>query len=366
MTDAGIYRDTLQNSNACDSFYSFNLNRIRYFAQTPLMASICKGDTYSFNNQELTDAGIYRDTLQNSNACDSFLVLTLTVLDTSQTPLMASICKGDTYSFNNQELRETGIYRDTLKNSNACDSFLVLTLTVLDTSQTPLAASICQGDTYSFNNQELRETGIYRDTLKNSNTCDSFIVLTLTVTDCNDGQCTEDEMVLNENLVPQNHYKAAISITSAGTIGLGATVYQAGDVIRLLPGFHAPAGSDFTAMIEPTTCEDSFNSPTDDAPNKISQRRQSTIPILTKNELLVSPNPFFQTTKIDFKITSPQTVRLAIYAIDGQLITVLQEGQLPAGDYTKFFDGGVHKGGMYLVVLQTAKSVMTKKIIRLE
>ncbi len=333
--------------------------------KTQIIATICKGESYDFDNEPIMVSGVFQSTLQNNLGCDSLVELTLTVIDTSQTPIMASICQGETYSFNNQEITEAGVYRDTLQNSNACDSFLVLTLTVLDTAQTPIMASICQGETYSFNNQELREVGIYRDTLKNSNACDSFIVLTLTVTACN-GPCTEEEMVINENLVPENHYKAGISITSAGIIGSGTTIYQAGDVIHLLPGFHATAGNNFTAIIEPTTCEESSNFNTEKAPNPTVNLSASTIPYFLKNELLVSPNPFYQTTKIDFKIASPQNVKLAIYSIDGQLISVLQKGGLPAGNHTKFFDGGVHKGGMYFVVLQTAKSVLTKKIIRLE
>ena len=148
-----------------------------------MSASICQGGSYTFNNQELTATGIYRDTLQAVNSCDSFIVLNLTVKDTFNTELTVSICQGESYAFNNQELTTSGVYRDTLQAITSCDSFIVLNLSIKDTLQTELTVSICEEGSYSFNNQELTTSGVYRDTLQAVTSCDSFIVLNLTVQD---------------------------------------------------------------------------------------------------------------------------------------------------------------------------------------
>ena len=133
----------------CDSIIVLEVT-IRDTSFTALDSTICQGDFVSFNGQMLTEEGIYRDTLSNAVMCDSFLVLTLTVNDTSRTNLDSTICQGDFVSFNGQMLTEEGIYRDTLSNAVMCDSFLVLTLTVNDTSRTNLDSTICQGDFVSL------------------------------------------------------------------------------------------------------------------------------------------------------------------------------------------------------------------------
>ena len=47
-----------------------------------------------------------------------------------------------------------------------------------------------------------------------------------------------------------NYYHATDTITSTQEIESGSTTYKAGELITLLPGFHAKSGSDFTAQIE--------------------------------------------------------------------------------------------------------------------
>jgi len=182
LTEAGIYRDTLTAINSCDSFIVLTINVLDTF-QTTITQTIIEGNSFDFNDQDLTEAGTYRDTLTRVNNCDSFIVLTLTVLDTFRTEIEQDICQGDSFNFNDQDLTEAGTYRDTLVASTTSDSFIVLTLTVLDTIQTPITQTIIEGNSFDFNNQDLTAAGTYRDTLTRINNCDSFIVLTLTVLD---------------------------------------------------------------------------------------------------------------------------------------------------------------------------------------
>jgi len=332
--------------------------------KTSIIAEICQGDSYEFDNESILVSGVFQSTLQNSLGCDSLIELTLTVLDTSHTDITTSICQGDSYDFGELNLTEAGIYFDTLSNANQCDSFIILNLAVTDTSHTDIAASICQGNSYNFGDFSLTEAGIYFDTLPNTNQCDSFIILNLTVIDCG-APCTEDRLIISGNPVPENHYKAATAITSASRVEMGTTIFQAGDNILLLPGFYAATGIEFTAMVESTTCDESLNFRINNE-SIVENQSKSTFDDLSINELTVFPNPFSQTTKINFQISSAQNIRLAIYSIDGQLINNFHVGQMPAGNYTKVFDAKNYRPGMYFVVLQTRTSVLTKKIIRLE
>jgi hypothetical protein len=186
-TTTGVYKDTLTNSQGCDSFLYLNLF-VKLISNHSFNASICNNNPYNFNGQNLTVAGTYYDTLINSQGCDSFLTLNLSVSTTSSHTLNISICKGQVYNFNGQNRTTSGTYMDTLVNAKNCDSFLTLNLTVKDTSSKTIYDTICKNQTRSFNNQTLNTTGIYKDTLTNAQGCDSFLYLYLLVKDTSSKQ----------------------------------------------------------------------------------------------------------------------------------------------------------------------------------
>ncbi|MBK7265855.1 MAG: T9SS type A sorting domain-containing protein [Ignavibacteriales bacterium] len=49
------------------------------------------------------------------------------------------------------------------------------------------------------------------------------------------------------------------------------------------------------------------------------------------------PNPFNPTTKIKFSLTEESEVILRVYNVNGELVIMLQNGWLPAGEYEKEF-----------------------------
>ena len=180
FTTAGTQTATLQTVHGCDSTVTMTLT-VNPVYETPIAAEICQGESYNFFGKTLTTAGVYRDTLPTIHGCDSVIILTLTVHPTYETPMAAEICQGESYNFFGKTLTTAGIYRDTLRTVKGCDSVIVLTLTVHPSYETPVAAEICQGESYNFFGKTLTATGIYRDTLPTIHSCDSVIALTLTV-----------------------------------------------------------------------------------------------------------------------------------------------------------------------------------------
>ncbi|GIV31547.1 MAG: hypothetical protein KatS3mg029_0898 [Saprospiraceae bacterium] len=180
LTQSGTYSDTLPAASGCDSIVTLQLTVLPNSSQS-FSASICQGQAYAFGNQQLTQSGTYSDTLPAANGCDSIVTLQLTVLPNSSHSFSASICQGQTYAFGNQQLTQSGTYSDTLPAANGCDSIVTLQLTVLPNSSHSFSATICQGQTYAFGNQQLTQSGTYSDTLPAANGCDSIVTLQLTV-----------------------------------------------------------------------------------------------------------------------------------------------------------------------------------------
>jgi gliding motility-associated-like protein len=125
----GIYSAIATNANGCieqDSMEVFQNPTVYY----GFSDSICAGSTYSFNGQNLIQAGIYTDTLQNILGCDSIVALQLSLIQPISASISASICDGDTYFFNGQTLSVAGQYSVIIPSVFGCDSIVQLTLTV--------------------------------------------------------------------------------------------------------------------------------------------------------------------------------------------------------------------------------------------
>jgi len=82
----------------------------------------------------------------------------------------------------------------------------------------------------------------------------------------------------------------------------------------------------------------------------------------------VSPNPFVQTTSVDFALDSPGEVRASIYDATGRPIAKLAEGYHSEGTHAVTWDGRNTSGvrvpsGVYFLGFQFQGSVVTRKVV---
>jgi len=180
LTIAGNYTRTIPALDGCDSVINLSLT-VRPNSGSTISASVCQGQSYTFGSQTLNVPGTYTRTLVAANGCDSVITLNLSIRPNSTTTIQDSICFGSFYLFGAQVLTSSGIYMQSQQSANGCDSLTVLTLTVLPNSTAPLQATICQGDYYWFGGDTLRNPGFYNDTLVALNGCDSVVILQLRV-----------------------------------------------------------------------------------------------------------------------------------------------------------------------------------------
>ncbi|WP_148661086.1 hypothetical protein [Flavisolibacter tropicus] len=131
--------------------------------------SLCQGQLpYQWHGRSLTQAGTYKDTLQNQVGCDSIVTLVLTVAPAVSSSETKSLCQGQLpYQWHGRSLTQAGTYKDTLQNQVGCDSIVTLVLTVapaVSSSET----SLCQGQLpYQWHGRSLTQAGTYKDTLQN-------------------------------------------------------------------------------------------------------------------------------------------------------------------------------------------------------
>jgi len=179
-TDEGIYSDTLKTTFGCDSILILDLI-VDSSSTTYLNASICSGDKYNFGGTDYTKAGIYTNTLPSANNCDSIVILDLAVTTSAYDTLKTSICKGNSFSFNNIDYSLSGVYSYSIPMLSGCDSILTLDLQVNDTFNIFNDVTICSGESFEFNGIKYSQTGLYKNIYQTQFLCDSTVNINLHV-----------------------------------------------------------------------------------------------------------------------------------------------------------------------------------------
>lgn len=180
LNQAGQYIDTISTYLGCDSIVVLNL-KVNPIQTSNIDDTICEGEQFNFNGVQLAKAGVYRDTMRTFQNCDSIIILRLKVNPRSYFEFTSIICDGETFDFNGKALKTSGTYLDTVRNFQNCDSVITLKLIVNPVQTTFLQDTICEGDTYLFIGQALTSPGNYRQVLKTFQDCDSTVNLRLTV-----------------------------------------------------------------------------------------------------------------------------------------------------------------------------------------
>ncbi len=144
-----------------------------------LDAIICEGDSVIIGDSVYTTSTMTIDTLTSQLGCDSIIELSLSVLPNADTLIMDTIQLGETYDFNGQLLDECGIFTDTLEAANSCDSVITLDLLVLPLFETFDTLQLCTGDTLFVGDTVFTSGGQYEVVLPASNACDSVVTYTV-------------------------------------------------------------------------------------------------------------------------------------------------------------------------------------------
>ena len=183
VNTTGVYTDTLVTTQGCDSVVITHLT-INPPPVTTVFDSICYGLHYTLPGGTSVNAtGIYTDTLNTTQGCDSVVITHLTINPPPLTQVFDTICYGTSLTLpSGQVVTAAGTYIDTLTTLTGCDSVVTSSLYILPLNLRQVYDTICYGITYTRPNGGIVNTaGIYADTLTSYRGCDSIILTHLAV-----------------------------------------------------------------------------------------------------------------------------------------------------------------------------------------
>jgi uncharacterized repeat protein (TIGR01451 family) len=263
----GVYYDSLQTINGCDSILSTTLTINSVFSSNQNDA-ICQGDSIFLYSIYQNTAGVYYDSLQTINGCDSILSTTLTINPVFSSNQNNAICQGDSLLIYGTYQNTASIYYDSLLTLNGCDSILSTTLTIGALFSSNQNDTICQGDSILLYGVYQNTGGIYYDSLQTINGCDSVLSTTLSVnpvfsTNQNDVICQGDSILLYGNYQNSSGiyydslqmingcdsiFSTTLTVNSLPSVSLASfnpdTICTTANAVALPTGF--PSGGNYT------------------------------------------------------------------------------------------------------------------------
>jgi gliding motility-associated-like protein len=183
---------TTTNTAGCDSTITLNLTISPSVNSTAFLTK-CPSQLPTTWNGITIPAGATSNpayttyTTTNTAGCDSTITLNLTVNPSVTSTAFLTKCPGQLPTTWNGITIPVGATSNpayttfTTTNSAGCDSTVTLNLTINPNINNSVTATICNGQTYTFGTQTLNTSGIYTHVFPATNTCDSAVMLTLTV-----------------------------------------------------------------------------------------------------------------------------------------------------------------------------------------
>ena len=177
---SGTYTNVFKNRFCCDSILISNLIVNPRFNQTNIH-TICSGEFIKVGTKTYTNSGVYLDTLQTINSCDSIIQTELTVNPVSNKMLQYTICQGESIQVGSHQYTSSGTYTDSLTTAKGCDSIIYTQLLVNPKHQEQLNFFKCKGEFVQIGANIYNKSGKYIDSLINRFGCDSLIFTDLFV-----------------------------------------------------------------------------------------------------------------------------------------------------------------------------------------
>ena len=177
-TATGSYTQSFTTKLGCDSIVTLHLT-VGELYDIEIYDTICAGETYKWNAEQYTQSGSYMQSFTTQHGCDSLVTLHLSVGDVYNVSLYDTICSGEIYNWDGKSYTNTGVYVRKYASVLGCDSIVTLNLLVGEVYDIQLYDTICQGETYVWNNVKYTKSGSYTQPFTSQHGCDSIVTVHL-------------------------------------------------------------------------------------------------------------------------------------------------------------------------------------------
>ena len=180
-TDFGTYTNTIDNADGCDSIISLTI--IEAPATTSIFDTLmCAGELpLVWHDSTYTDFGIYTNTIDNADGCDSIITLTIIEAPATTSIFDTLMCAGELpLVWHDSTYTDFGTYTNTIDNADGCDSIISLTIIEAPATAGTFDTLMCAGELpLVWHDSTYTDFGTYTNTIDNADGCDSIISLTI-------------------------------------------------------------------------------------------------------------------------------------------------------------------------------------------
>ncbi|MEM9547890.1 MAG: gliding motility-associated C-terminal domain-containing protein [Bacteroidota bacterium] len=171
-SDSAMDTIPLTTENGCDSLIYLDLTVHPNYI-TEIYSELCEGDSIFINGVWLFESDVYVFDLSSEEGCDSIVEYHLDVVPPDIEYEDFSLCDGDTLQINGNNISEPGIYTDTLME-NGC--IIIKNSNVVPSAPTYMATylSICPEDTLQLGSQTITQPDTVLLLIPGENECDTI------------------------------------------------------------------------------------------------------------------------------------------------------------------------------------------------
>ena len=146
----GSYELCVTAANVCDEAPP-SCTTINVVSPDPLylVETLCANDCIDVAGETVCESGLFEYLIPLPNGCDSLIFLDLIILPEIASIIDINLCIGETFSIGTDSYSSSGIFTETIQNENGCDSTVTLDLMMIDCEligTMDFTTPICNGD----------------------------------------------------------------------------------------------------------------------------------------------------------------------------------------------------------------------------